>query len=226
MRLEKDSTLFVTAARNISTTSKLIFHLLLVLIFTELSQCFFIQEKSTQKYLKSTPRKNVVLVKDINAATDYETEAVAKEPHVFSIHVKESDLVLDYSGGGPVLISWPYHNGYNQHFSITLDYQGYWQILQKVNNSNKFLRYDQSTDTLVGGDFDQTHHSGFLLWADNKKTCYPGSVEHPRDFSFGGYNPFYGSNPFNGSSPFYGSNLFSGSNPFYGYNFNRFPPFF
>lgn len=194
-----------------SVKSKVLLYIYLIPIFLGLSKCFFIQEKSTGKYLKSIPRKEVLLVQDIDDATDYETKMIGKNPVLLSIHMRGGDMVFDYSKsskGGRDLILYPYHGGHNQRFSIILDNQGYYQIVQ---NTTKFLRYSPKTDSLVGDSYDETGRYGFLLWADNKKTCYAGNLERPRNFSFrrSYKNPLYGNRP---SNPFY---AIEPSNPFY-----------
>ena len=115
-------------------------------------------------------------------ASTYETRRIKdRQPLVFSIWQKNTDLVFDYTAGGPQLGMYPYHGQGNQQFSISLDIRGYYQIVQ---NGNKFLHLNSQADGLIGGSFSKDDSPGFLLWAEDGSTCYNGHNEGMREPRF------------------------------------------
>lgn len=111
---------------------------------------------------------------------------------------KANEYVFDYARSTNPLISYPYYGLSTQQFSLILDKEGYYQILQ---NGQKFLRYDPSSTSLVGGPFIDKENNGFLLCSNDGTTCYAGPKKKLGGFSFDIEEDLRVKDHYGGSSP-------------------------
>ena len=146
--------------------------LLLMLAFLKCVSMVIIMERSTGGFLRSRGVGPLELVRGVEKGTVFKFEYTDDpfDPLSFVIRELGGQNAFEYLDNGDELMLAPFDNATAQKFSLALDSDGYVQIVQ---GGTKFLYYDHTRDTFMGGSYLDDREQGFILHHDNGRSCYP-----------------------------------------------------